>query len=78
MDPNTVNVHDAKTHLSRLLERVEQGEEITIMRSNVPVAKLSAVTAVRVRSLGWAKGEFTVPDDINAPLPKEVEESFYK
>lgn len=72
-----LNVHDAKTHLSRLLERVEQGEEITIMRSNVPVAKLIAVSPIKKRKLGWAKGEFTVPDDFNAPLPKEVEESFY-
>ncbi|HXJ38129.1 MAG TPA: type II toxin-antitoxin system Phd/YefM family antitoxin [Bryobacteraceae bacterium] len=77
MDANTVNVHEAKTHLSRLLERVEQGEEIIIMRSNVPVAKLTAVTPVRIRELGWARGEFEVPDNFNAPLPKDVEDSFY-
>ena len=77
MDYKTVNVHEAKTHLSRLLERVGQGEEITIMRNNVPVARLTAVAAVTSRQLGWAKGEFTVPDDINAPLPKDVEDSFY-
>ena len=74
-----VNVHEAKTHLSRLLERVEQGEEITIMRSNVPVAKLTALApSVVKRELGWARGEFTVPEDFDEPLPADVEDSFYR
>lgn len=73
-----VNIHEAKTHLSRLLERVEQGEEITIMRANVPVAKLTGVGhAGAKRELGWARGEFTVPEDFDDPLPPEIEESFY-
>lgn len=73
-----INVHEAKTTLSRLLERVEQGEEIVISRSNVPVARLVAAKPVMKRALGWAKGEFTVPDDFDAPLPAEVENSFYQ
>ena len=74
-----VNIHEAKTHLSRLLERVEQGEEITIMRANVPVAKLTAVSHAGVkRELGWARGEFTVPEDFDDPLPPDIEESFYR
>lgn len=73
-----VNIHEAKTHLSRLIERVEQGEEVTIMRSNVPVAKLVAAKPSGVkRELGWARGEFTVPDDFDAPLPPDLEDSFY-
>lgn len=72
-----VNVHEAKTHLSRLLDRVEQGEEVVIMRSNVPIARLVAVTAAS-RQLGWAKGEFVVPEDFNAPLPAEIEDAFYR
>jgi prevent-host-death family protein len=72
-----VNIHEAKTHLSRLLERVELGEEVTIMRANVPVAKLTGVShAGAKRELGWAKGEFTVPEDFDDPLPPEIEESF--
>lgn len=72
-------MHEAKTHLSRLLERVELGEEITIMRSNVPVATLTAVKAPAMkRELGWARGEFTVPDSFDDPLPAEVEDSFYR
>jgi prevent-host-death family protein len=73
-----VNIHEAKTHLSRLLERVEQGEEVTIMRANVPVAKLVAARPSGTkRELGWAHGEFTVPDDFDAPLPPDLEDSFY-
>lgn len=72
-----VNIHEAKTHLSRLLERAEHGEEVTIMRSNVPVARLVAIPHSGVkRQLGWARGEFIVPDDFDAPLPPEIEESF--
>ena len=74
-----VNVHEAKTHLSRILERVTEGEEVIIMRSNVPIARLVAVHSMpKRRELGWARGEFTVPDDFDAPLPTEVEDSFYR
>jgi len=73
-----VNVHEAKTHLSRLLESVEHGEEVVIMRSNVPIAKLVAVQPAVRRELGWARGEFEVPEDFNAPLPNEIEDAFYR
>ena len=72
-----VNIHEAKTHLSRLIERVEQGEEITIMRANVPVAKLTAVTHKGAkRELGWARGEIKLRDDFDDPMP-EIEDAFY-
>ncbi len=70
-----VNIRGAKTHLSRLLERVMAGEEVVIMRSNKPVARLVPVEHRKRRKLGWAAGEFTVPDDFNAPLPAELEET---
>jgi len=74
-----INVHEAKTHLSRILERVTEGEEVIIMRSNVPIARLVPVSAMpKRRELGWARGEFTAPDDFDAPLPPEVEDSFYR
>lgn len=73
-----VNVYEAKTSLSRLLERVEQGEEVLIMRANKPVARLVAVASTPKRKLGWARGEFEVPEDFNAPLPAEIEDSFYQ
>ena len=73
-----VNVHEAKTHLSRLLERVAMGEEVIIAKAGKPVAKLVSVDASkRRRVLGSAAGEFTVPDDFNDPLPKEDEDLFW-
>jgi prevent-host-death family protein len=73
-----VNIHEAKTHLSRLLERVAMGEEVIIAKAGTPVAKLVPVnTHSHKRVLGSAKGEFTVPDDFNNPLPKEIEDLFW-
>jgi prevent-host-death family protein len=74
-----VNVHEAKTHLSKLLERVALGEEVVIAKAGKPVAKLVPVgEKPKTRILGSAKGEFVVPDDFNDPLPKEIEDLFYK
>ncbi|HTA24862.1 MAG TPA: type II toxin-antitoxin system Phd/YefM family antitoxin [Terriglobales bacterium] len=74
-----VNIHEAKTHLSRLLERVSMGEEVVIAKAGKPVAKLVPVGArPKKRVLGSAQGEFTVPDDFNDPLPKEIEDLFWK
>ena len=74
-----VNIHEAKTHLSRLLERVAMGEEVIIAKAGTPVAKLVPVkSGPRKRMLGSAKGKFTVPDDFNDPLPKEIEDLFYE
>jgi prevent-host-death family protein len=56
-----VNIHEAKTHLSRLLQRVAEGEEVTIARAGVPVAKLVPVEVKKnVRPLGFARGEIWV------------------
>jgi prevent-host-death family protein len=74
-----VNIHEEKTHLSRLLERVSMGEEVVIAKAGKPVAKLVPIGArPKKRVLGSAKGEFTVPDDFNDPLPKEIEDLFWK
>jgi prevent-host-death family protein len=74
-----VNIHEAKTHLSRLLERVAMGEEVVIAKAGTPVAKLIPVKSARPKfKFGSAKGEFVVPDDFNDPLPKEIEDLFYK
>lgn len=74
-----INIHEAKTHFSRLLERVAMGEEVIIAKAGTPVAKLVPIsTKPKKRILGSAKGEFVVPDDFNEPLPKEIEDLFYK
>jgi prevent-host-death family protein len=73
-----VNIHEAKTHLSKLLERVVLGEEVIIAKAGTPVAKLVPVNSKkREFRFGSAKGEFVVPDDFNEPDP-EIEELFYK
>jgi len=73
-----VNIHEAKTNLSRLLERVALGEEVIIAKAGKPVAKLVPVsTRPKKRMLGSAKGQFTVPEDFNDPLPKEIEDLFW-
>lgn len=71
-----VNIHEAKTHLSRLLRRVAAGEEIVIARSGEPVARLVPIGTGRKRRLGTDRRAFRVPDDFNAPLPDEVLEAF--
>jgi len=74
-----VNVHEAKTHLSRLLVRVELGEEIILARGGKPVARLAPMDRKPAeRRLGSAAGEFQTPDDFNAPLPPEIEETFWR
>lgn len=68
---STVNVHEAKTHLSRLLVRVEAGEEIVIARSGKPVARLVAHQANRpVRRFGALEGRLKVDDSFFDPLPE--------
>lgn len=71
-----VNVHDAKTHLSRLLRRVAAGEEIVIARAGVPVARLVPVTGRPERRFGTDRGLFEVPEDFDAPLPDAVLRDF--
>jgi prevent-host-death family protein len=66
----TVNVHEAKTHLSRLLERVERGEEIVIARSGRPVAVLRPVEPPHRRSPGHDR--IVIHDDFDDPIPDFV------
>lgn len=72
-DRDPVNVHDAKTHLSKLLERVAKGEEIVIARSGKPVARLVPVDPCRkARTPGFLKGRIRIAADFDAPLPEDV------
>ena len=68
-----VNIHQAKTDLSKLVERVEGGEEIVIARAGRPAAKLVPFRKRRgQRRLGLLNGQFTIPDDFNRPLPESI------
>jgi prevent-host-death family protein len=74
-----VNVHEAKTHLSRLLARVEAGEEIVISRAGTPVARLVPARRSRAaRRPGRFAGRGRIADDFNAPLPADVLARFLK
>lgn len=73
----TVNLHAAKTHLSRLVDQAAAGEEIVIAKAGVPVARLVPLDRPRPkRVLGLLAGKLHVPDDFDAPLPEEVLRSF--
>jgi prevent-host-death family protein len=68
-----VNIHEAKTHLSRLLKRVAAGEDVVIAKAGRPVARLVSIAPLAGdRVLGSAKGKFIVPEDFDAPLPEEI------
>jgi prevent-host-death family protein len=68
-----VNIHDAKTTLSRLVARVEAGEEVVLTRRNVPVARLMPLEGtLPIRVFGDLKDEFTVPASFFDPLPDDV------
>jgi prevent-host-death family protein len=72
----SVGVHEAKTNLSQLLERVSAGEEIVITRRGEEVARLVPARTARARRLGVDRGRFVVPDDFDAPLPEELLAAF--
>ena len=72
-----VNIHQAKTNLSRLVERAEGGEEVVIARAGRPAAKLVPFAKARGRRrLGLLDGRFKIPDDFNAPLPPSILRAF--
>ena len=73
----TVNIHEAKTHLSRLVDEVAAGAEIIIAKAGKPMARLVPITApIRKKRLGQLKGKIEVSDDFNAPLDDEILSSF--
>lgn len=68
-----VNVHEAKTNFSKLLQRVALGEEVIIAKAGIPVAKLIPIKAAQgKRPLGFLKGEIWMADDFDASLPPDI------
>lgn len=74
----TVNIHEAKTHLSRFVDQAAAGEEIVIARAGKPVARLVARASdtQKPRELGLGKGRFTIPDDFDRLHEKAIQEMF--
>jgi prevent-host-death family protein len=70
----TINIHQAKTNLSKLLSDVELGEEIIIANRGVPIAKLIPFhqASARRASLGQDRGRFVVPENFNDSLPEDI------
>lgn len=73
----TVNIHEAKTHLSRLLDEVAGGAEVIIARAGRPVARLVRLESPRQpKRLGLLRGACIIPDDFDAALPEESLSAF--
>ena len=76
----TVNMHEAKTHLSRLVDRAAKGEPFVIAKAGKPLVKvvpLDASTDRKTRRIGFMKGAFKVTDDFDTMMADEIEEMFY-
>ncbi|PKM15637.1 MAG: type II toxin-antitoxin system prevent-host-death family antitoxin [Gammaproteobacteria bacterium HGW-Gammaproteobacteria-2] len=74
---HVINIYEAKTHLSRLVDEAGQGADIVIARAGKPIARLCRIQPkARKRKLGILDGRFKIPDDFNAPLPDDVLAAF--
>ena len=75
----TINIHEAKTHLSRLVDQVAAGEPFIIAKAGKPVAKvvpLDASAGIAMHRLGFMEGRGTVPDDFDDIAREEIEQLF--
>ncbi|WP_421872924.1 type II toxin-antitoxin system Phd/YefM family antitoxin [Pararhizobium sp.] len=76
----TVNIQEAKMHLSRLLEKVSKGQSFIIAKAGKPLGKLVPLDEAEMpkkRRIGFMAGEITVPDDFDTMMADEIEEMFY-
>ena len=75
----TVNIHEAKTHLSKLVDEASKGEPFVIAKAGKPVVKVMALSApvgTEVRRVGFMTGQISVPDDIDQMGKEEIERMF--
>ncbi|WP_117195352.1 type II toxin-antitoxin system Phd/YefM family antitoxin [Rhizobium terrae] len=79
----TVNIHEAKTHLSRLVEEAAKGEGFVIAKAGKPMVKVVPLneaaeeTPKKKRRIGFLDGQFFIPEDLDKALDKEIEDLFY-
>ncbi len=73
-----LNIHDAKTHLSKYLKNLTEEETILLCKRNIPIAKIVGLKSksTKKRKIGLAKGDFVVPDDFSDPLPDDLLAAF--
>jgi prevent-host-death family protein len=77
---NVVNIHEAKTHLSKLIEKAAQGESFIIAKAGKPMVKVMAIdapTGKKIKRMGFMKGKISVPDNFDRLFEKEIEQMFY-
>jgi len=76
-----VNIHEAKTHLSKLIAKAAKGEPFIIAKAGKPMVKVVAIDATEEKKttsrLGFLEGQFNIPDDFDTMFEKEIEEMFY-
>lgn len=77
----TINMHQAKTHLSRLVEKAAKGESFIIAKAGKPMVKVVPIDGADEkpgkRRIGFMKGEIVVPDDFDTMMQDEIEQMFY-
>lgn len=73
----TVNMHEAKTHLSRLVEQAVQGEPFIIARAGKPLVKVTMVEATAPQRLGFLQGQASIPDDFDTMAEDEIRQMFH-
>lgn len=71
-----VNIHEAKTHFSKLIDSVSQGEVIVIAMAGKPVAKLTPLESAPKRRFGFLKGKVKISKDFDSPLPEDLLSEF--
>ena len=77
---DTFNIHEAKTHLSRLVEMAAKGQPFIIAKAGKPMVKVVPLDGVKPdmsHRLGFLKGKITIPDDFDTMMAAEIEEMFY-
>jgi antitoxin (DNA-binding transcriptional repressor) of toxin-antitoxin stability system len=72
----TVNIHEAKTNLSRLLKAVDSGERLVIAKAGKPMYEVNLLQKKPVRRTGFLQGQFNVPDDFDTMMREEIEDMF--
>jgi len=75
----TVNIHEAKTHLSRLIEEASKGESFVIAKAGKPVVRVTAIespSGAQIRRLGFLEGNISVPDDFDRMGQEEIDRMF--
>jgi len=74
----TINIHEAKTHLSRLVEKAAKGKPFIIAKAGKPMVKVVPLIEEKPKKrLGFMKGQISVPDDFDTMMSAEIEEMFY-